>query len=71
MASRNYFSKRKNAKPTKARVKPTPKATPKPRAAKPREPEPIYLCAGDCGYPVSDAGELCGECACEQDGDIW
>jgi len=29
-----------------------------------------YECAGGCGYPVDHPGELCGECACEDDGDV-
>lgn len=26
---------------------------------------------GGCGYPVECAGDLCGECACENDGDLY
>ena len=33
------------------------------------EPKTEHTCKG-CGYPVASAG-LCGECSCEEDGDIW
>jgi hypothetical protein len=28
-------------------------------------------CVGGCGYPVERFGDLCGECACEDDGAIY
>lgn len=31
----------------------------------------VYPCVGGCGYPVSQPNDLCGECACEDDGAIW
>lgn len=30
-----------------------------------------YRCAAGCGYPVAHPNQLCGECACEDDCDIW
>jgi hypothetical protein len=30
-----------------------------------------FRCAVGCGYPVANHGEVCGECACEDDGGIW
>lgn len=32
---------------------------------------PPWYCAGGCGYEVVYRNDFCGECMCEDDGDIW
>jgi hypothetical protein len=30
-----------------------------------------WYCANGCGYEVAYHNDICGECACEDDGDIY
>lgn len=47
------------------------KSTATPRASQLIEdnhPPPVFFCSAGCGYPVKYDGDICGECACEDDG---